>query len=308
MGTRLPASLALLLLAGLVPAAGRADTVYLANGRSFEGVLAEETGSQVHIRMPGGELKLPKSQVARVEKGDSSYAFYLERKEALRRGSSAADWLALARWARDHGVPHGAREAALKAAEIEPRLAGLGPILRGFGYAFDEDLERWIPYADSMRRRGFVEVNGQWLSRQELAERQHASEEEAQRRAVREAAEAAASAASASRALAELTLYRESLRDTAPQPPYYPDDYWGSYYPYGGVLTWPFFPTGPSHGRPGHHQGGGGGMGQGGQGGHGQGGHGPGRNGFGHPQPVHRQPGSLLPFDWPNVTGAHKPR
>jgi len=305
MRIRPAASFGLLFLAGLVPVSGRADTVYLANGRSFEGVLAEETESQVHIRMPGGELKIAKSQVARVEKADSSYALYLERKQALRQGASAADWLALSRWAQGHGLPHGAREAALKAAEDEPRLAGLGPILRGFGYAFDEELERWIPYADSMRRRGFAQVNGQWLSRQELAERQRAGEEEAQRRAVRQAAEAAASAASASRALAELTLYRETLRDTAPQP-YYPDDYWGYYYP-GAIVTWPSFsPAFPN--RPGHHHpGAGGGMGSGGQGGHGQGGHGPGRNGFGRLQPVNRQPGSLLPYNWPNVTSTPRP-
>jgi hypothetical protein len=292
MRIRLAAPLGLLLFAGLAPSPGRADTVYLANGRSFEGVLAEETGSQVHIRMPGGELSLPKSQVARVEKADSSYAFYLERKQALRRGASAADWLALARWAQGHGLPHGAREAALKAAETDPGLAGLGPILRGFGYAFDEELGRWIPYADAMRRRGFVEVDGQWLSRQELAERQRAREEEAQRRAVREAAEAAASAASTSQALAELTLYRESLRDSAPPPPYYPNGYPGDY---GTVVVWPgFFPPVAPQRPPGHHSGSHDGHG------HDMGGkpdQGQGRHGFN--QFVHRQPGSLFPLDSP---------
>ena len=286
MRTRLAAPVGLLLLALAAPVPGRADTVVLANGRSFEGVVAEETASQVKIRMPGGELSLPKSQVARVEKADSSYALYLERKQALRRDASAADWLALARWAHDHGLSHGAREAALKAAQTEPRLAGLGPILRSFGYVYDEELDRWIPYADSMRRRGFVEVDGQWLSRQELAERRRAGEEEAQRRAVREAAQAAASAATASRALAELTLYREALRDTAPQPDY---DYLDYYYP-GTVAVWPgFFPQVPPHRppgghRPGHHPGH-----------HGHGG----KPNHGYGQFVHRQPGSLFPLDSP---------
>jgi hypothetical protein len=287
MRTRLATPVGLLLLAFSAPVAGRADTVFLANGRSFEGVVAEETASQVKIRMPGGELSLPKSQVARVEKADSSYALYLERKQALRRDASAADWLALARWAREHGLSHGAREAALKAAQTDPRLAGLESILRGFGYVYDEELDRWIPYADSMRRRGFVEVDGQWLGRQELAERRRAGEEEAQRRAVREAAQAAASAATASRALAEMTLYREALRDTAPQPQY-PPDYLDYYYP-GTVAVWPggFFPQAPPH-RPPHHPGH-----------HGPGNHGQGRPNHGYGQFVHRQPGSLFPLDSP---------
>ena len=34
--------------------AARADTVYLANGRTFENVIAETTETEVKIRMPGG--------------------------------------------------------------------------------------------------------------------------------------------------------------------------------------------------------------------------------------------------------------
>jgi hypothetical protein len=248
MRTRLVFALGFLTLtSALIPAGSRADVVHLVNGRSFEDVLAEEVGSQVYIRMPGGELRLSKSQVERVEKGDSSFAEYLRRKDALRRGGDARGWLALAAWARARGLQHGTREAALKAAEIDPGLAGLGPVLRSLGYVHDEALDRWIPYPDAMRRRGFVQVGGQWLSREEMAERQRLRDDEAQRRAVREAAEAAAAASRAQGALAELILYRESLRESAPLPPPYP------YYAGVPVVGYGLPPLHDHH-RPPHHR------------------------------------------------------
>ena len=107
----------LLGLAPLAPAWG--DTVYLANGRTFENVIAKTTETEVKIRMPGGSLSLPRSHVLRVESSDSDFAEYLRRKEAIRRSASAADWLALAQWAKRQGLEQGAREAALAAAHLD---------------------------------------------------------------------------------------------------------------------------------------------------------------------------------------------
>ena len=206
---RNPLALSLLLSISAVPVL--ADDVYLANGRKFEGVIAETTDSEVRIQMQGGVLSLPLTQVARVEKGESSLAEYLRRKEALQRDprSLASHWLDLARWAQTQKLQHGTREAALKAAELDPRLDGLGPILRGFGYVYDDQLDRWIPYADSMRRRGFVLANGQWITRQEHEAAVRAQEEETARRRV--AREEAARVAREDRlaALTELALVRE---------------------------------------------------------------------------------------------------
>lgn len=207
---RNPLALSLLLSLSAVPVF--ADDVYLANGRKFEGVIAETTDSEVRIQMQGGVLSLPLAQVARVEKGDSSLAEYLRRKEALQRDprALASHWVNLARWAQTQKLQHGTREAALKAAEIDPRLDGLGPILRGLGYVYDDQLDRWIPYADSMRRRGFVLANGQWITRQEYETAVRAQEEEAARR--RAAREEAARVAREDRlaALTELALVREA--------------------------------------------------------------------------------------------------
>jgi hypothetical protein len=201
------------LLFGLLPLAPvSADTVYLANGRTFENVIAEMTETEVKIRMPGGSLSLPRSHVLRVESSDSDFAEYLRRKEAIRRGATAADWLALAQWARRQGLEQAVREAALAAAHLDPRLEGLAPLLRSHGYVLDTQLDRWIPYADSMRRRGFVLADGQWISREEKEARQRAQDEELARRRAERAATQAAQATQAVREV-ELAIANMELRE-----------------------------------------------------------------------------------------------
>jgi len=227
----LPLLLPLLSLA--VPAL--ADDVYLVNGRKFEGVVAESSGNQVRIQMQGGTLSLPKEQVLRIEQGESSLAQYLSRKETLKKNPAtrASEWLELARWARGKQLDQATREAALAAAALDPKLEGLGPILRPYGYALDSQLDRWIPYAESMRRRGFVQAGGQWISREEYQARVRAQEEEqARRRAVQqEAAREAREERLA--ALAELSMVRQITQPQVPVVPGYPPGYG---YPYGGTV------------------------------------------------------------------------
>jgi hypothetical protein len=205
-----------LLLGLLIGGAVSADDVFLKNGRKFEGVIAEVTDSQVRIRMQGGVISLPKSQVLRVDEKDSDLSGYLRRKEALRRSAdtSARDWLELARWARTQGLEQGTREAALAAAELDPKLEGLAPILRSFRYTYDGQLGRWVSYEESMRRRGFVFVSGVWVSREELAERDRQREQEiARRRADAEAARAERTARQTELLLATQTaLLEETVR------------------------------------------------------------------------------------------------
>ncbi|HEX3128929.1 MAG TPA: hypothetical protein VH394_16470 [Thermoanaerobaculia bacterium] len=215
----------LLLTGSLLPVAASADDVYLTNGRKFEGVIAETTDSQVRIRMQGGVISLPKSQVLRVDSKDSDLSGYLVRKEALRRNpdASARDWLELARWAKAQGLEQATREAALVAAELDPKIDGLAPILKSFRYSFDEQAGRWISYEESMRRRGFVFSGGVWVSREELAEREHQREQEiARRRADAEAARAERAARQTELLLATQTaLLEETVRNRQqPQGPY----------------------------------------------------------------------------------------
>jgi hypothetical protein len=246
MLSRVSSALVLGLLGLFVGGAALADDVHLKNGRKFEGVIAEVTDSQVRIRMQGGVLSLPKSQVLRVEERDSDLSGYLRRKEALERSADtrAQDWLDLARWAKTHGLEQGAREAALEAAEIEPKLEGLALLLRGFRYTFDEQLGRWISYEESMRRRGFVFTGGAWISREELAERNRQREAEvARRRSEAEAARAERTARQTELLLATQTaLLEETLRERERAP--YVSPYVTPYNNYGWpvVIIPGFFP------------------------------------------------------------------
>jgi hypothetical protein len=229
-----------------------ADDVYLVNGRKFEGVIAEMTDTQVRIRMQGGTLSLPKEQVLRVDQGDSNLAEYLRRKDLLKKSPTtrAADWLELSRWAHGKELDQAARESAVAAAALDPRLEGLPSVLRGYGYVFDAQLERWIPYAESMRQRGFVQMNGRWVSPEE-----HAALVEQQEEAVarhRAAQQEAARAAREDRmaALEELSIVSQMMQQPA-APPY--DPYSAPFYGYGygyGVIA-------PGFGGGGHHRPGG---------------------------------------------------
>jgi hypothetical protein len=247
-------SLPLYLLFSLVAVPALADDVYLVNGRKFEGVIAETTDSQVRIQMQGGTLSLPREQVLRVDSGDTSLAEYLRRKEALKKSPAtrAADWLELARWAHGKELEQATRESALAAATLDPKLGGLAPILRGYGYVLDPQLDRWVPYADSMRRRGFVLAGGQWITREEYQAKQRAQEEEQIRYAA--ARQEAARAAREDRlaALAEISAVRQLIQ---PAQPVYPYPAYGNYgLP---VVAIPGWWSGGGHGprpRPPHHR------------------------------------------------------
>ena len=256
-----------------------ADDVYLVNGRKFEGVVTETTETQVKIIMQGGTLSLPLDHVLQVEKGESSLQEYLRRKDALKKGGSAREWLELSRWAQDKELQQAGREAALAAAALDPNLPALAPVLRGYSYVFDEKLVRWIPYAESMRRQGFVLSGGQWITREEYAVKVNAWEaEEARRRSARlEAARAAREDRLA--LLAEMALVRDLVRQeqAAQQPvtggiPFFPYAYYGT-----PVYVAPGFPHQPGH-RPGH---------------------GGGRHHAPKPPQFLRVPGSLIPGTFP---------
>lgn len=234
---RLFALVSLVLVGGSVSVF--ADTVHLTNGRSFEDVVAEQIGDQVVIHMPHGEMKLPASRVARIEKADTVYADYLVRKKALGPNATAASWLDLARWSREKGFEAGVREAARRTAEIDPTLEGLGPYMRTLGYhTYDAEVGRWLTQAELMRRKGFELWDDEWVPREEAERRDRARREE------REAKIAAARAAREDRIgrAVELLTLREIARiaetEREPQAPPPSTNYGFSYY-MPGYLTAP---------------------------------------------------------------------
>lgn len=194
-----------------------ADDVHLTNGNTFKGVIATLDGDQVRIRLPHGEIALPASRVDRIDKHESALEDYLARERTLfSRDATAADWLELARWALRHDLGHGARESALRAARIDPRLEGLAEVLGDFGYLYDEELGRWLTYDESMERRGYVYYGGGWVHRSDLEERLRTmQEEQARRREARRTARAEAQAQLALEAAFEARVQAEVAREVA---------------------------------------------------------------------------------------------
>jgi len=238
---------ATLLLLLLVPAGALADDVHLTNGGVFEDVLAEWQGDSLRVRMPGGELRLARSSVERVVETTGGQAEYLRRAEALRAGrAGAAAWLDLARWARAEGLGRAAREAALEAGERDPRLAGLAPLLEGYGLVLHGEAGRWITHEESMRRQGFVRYDGRWITRREHAELERAAAEEAAvARAEIERRRVERAAAEARLAAAQLELERERLvtAQTLAPPVYYAPVYYPPFVVVPGPNVFGYFFT-----------------------------------------------------------------
>lgn len=214
--------IALALAAALVlPAA--ADDVHLTNGNVFENVVARVEGEQVVVQMRGGSLRLPMSRVARIERRDSALTEYLERRQeiAADRGAGAADWLALARWARDRGLGSSFREAARKAATLEPDLPGLPPLMQALGYVRDDAGGPWLLPDELMARRGYVRYGDSWITAGERAEllRAESARADRAREATRDASRdrALEQLAAAARAQAEAARAREE-RELAERP------------------------------------------------------------------------------------------
>ncbi|HXT20502.1 MAG TPA: hypothetical protein VN811_00580 [Thermoanaerobaculia bacterium] len=206
------AALALLAVAVALPL--RADTVRLKNGRAYEGVIAERVAQGVRVQLAFGYIVIPAEQVVGIEKAPSALASYLERKAALesRPATTAGDWLELARWAKVHDFPSASREAALLAAELDPRLPGLDALLRPLGLVYEEALGRWIPFAESMARRGLVPWNGEWITVAEQRERREEQERQHAARAQEAASRRLAEAAEAMRRTEERVAQREEMR------------------------------------------------------------------------------------------------
>lgn len=211
----------------LVPPPAIADDVHLTNGNSFEGVVAHFDGDEVRIRLAHGEISLPRHRVLRIDKVESPLTRFLERKAALGEEATADQWLTLALWSDKYEeLRHVTREAALRAARLEPRLEELAPLMQRLGYVWDEDLEEWASRGDYLRRRGFVYADGQWITREEYNERRREVElavAEARERHREERARRVAEAALET--AIEARIQAEVARETQRRQPYYASVY-----------------------------------------------------------------------------------
>lgn len=170
-----------LCLLSLLALPASADTVYLSNGKTFEGVVATDLGDSVRITIEAGEITLPASQVQRIEREATPLTEFRQQRAELDAVDPAAapEWLALARWAHRQGLSGSARTAALTAARLDPGLDGLAPLLREHGYIQDPETGTWVSHAVYQRSRGMELVDGVWVSRAELEARRREREQQA---------------------------------------------------------------------------------------------------------------------------------
>lgn len=125
--TRTPTLLGIALaLTGPFLAAGitSADVIHLRNGRTLEGQVVGKTKTHIRLRVAGGQLKLPRQQVARVEVRRPAGEDYAVRARATdmenyREVSKLADW------ASSRGLGAQARQlrGLARGLQLEQRIA-----------------------------------------------------------------------------------------------------------------------------------------------------------------------------------------
>jgi len=192
--------LALLLL--VAPIVAHADVLILKGGRRVSGVVAERTERAVVLEVGPGRMAIPLEQVERIESGQSALAEYRTRAARLGAGD-ASGWAELGRWARNAELLTQSREAFETALVIDPSNAaahsGLGDVLAG---------GVWLSEAEAYRARGYVRLDGRWVTPSERAEALEERASDARDDAARRAAEARAREAEARAEAAEAAARR----------------------------------------------------------------------------------------------------
>jgi hypothetical protein len=140
-----------------------ADVLHLATGGRVEGVVIRESATSITIDVGMGQLSLPRSSVLRVERKESALSEYRARLAAIRPGDVSA-YADLARFASERGLRSESRLMWARVLSLDPRNVeahlALGHVLIAGEYV-DED--------EAYRARGFVYLDGRWVTPAEQA-------------------------------------------------------------------------------------------------------------------------------------------
>jgi hypothetical protein len=159
---------------GLIAGVARADRVHLVDGAVIEGK-ATRQGNKVVIELESGQVTLAASDVAKIESGSSPVQRF-EQLEAEQRGRGVEGLMVLADYCRDHGMH--ARERTLLKSVLEQQ-PDHGAARARLGFVKSD--AGWITREEHLRAQGFVQDGGEFITREQLAERE-------QQRATAEAA------------------------------------------------------------------------------------------------------------------------
>ena len=226
----------------LLPAMLHADDIYLKSGGKMSGRILSQTETLVEIDVGVGQVGVPMSSVARIEKRRSPLDDYDDRAKAL-RADDLNGWLDLARWASSQGLSTQARLAYQKVLAIDPNNAEANTAM---GKVQVDG--RWMTEEEGYRARGYVQFEGEWMtpSAQQaiLAERAAASDAER----ARMEAEGRAAEAEARAREAEARAQEAANSPIAPFYSTYPV-YWGPGWG-PGPPSWPTAPVVRPQPRP----------------------------------------------------------
>ena len=242
-----------LLVLTLCPGLAAADEVFIRGGGQLTGEVVERGPDSIVVDIGTGRIGLRLSSVERIVPGATPHAQYRERAAGL-EPDDVAGWLALADWARDHGLDAQARDSFDNILAADP---GNAAARRALGHVQVDG--EWMTREESYRARGYVRLEGSWVSPDEgralLEERRLAAEErraEADAQARAREAEASARMAEAEARMAEVQAREMEFSAASVRSDFTPLFAGGFPAPFSfSSFAYPAYPT--AFGYPGFH-------------------------------------------------------
>lgn len=199
--------LAALLLAGLLPAALRADIVYLKSGGTIEGKVID-AGNSYRVITQNGELTIAKSQVLKIVPSEDPITVFdakfraIDAKGPAGPAAAVTAWQDLAGWCRESKLATQEKQCheAVLGADPENELsrAALG---------YEKIDGKWLVGDEKMAAKGLVKVKNQWVTPEAKQDLQRTDD------LVKAAETNKAAATEAKKAADELETTKQSLAD-----------------------------------------------------------------------------------------------
>ena len=157
------AALALALALGLGWGVAQADTIHLTDGGRYRGTIVRESSREVVVQTPAGEVKVPRHQIARIERDENAQAQLQRRLRDAERAGDAEAFHQLGLWCRQQGLEEEAEKAFRRAVSVD---GWHRPSREALGHRYHQG--RW--YTPEEHRRlvdGLVEWEGRWVTPEE---------------------------------------------------------------------------------------------------------------------------------------------
>jgi len=180
---RAPFALALglaLALLATIQSGLRADIVHLKSGGRVEGRIVKQTPTQVHVRTKfGAVLKLPRSQIERIERKRDVWDEY-EKRRAKVKPTDAKGLFTLYEWCLENGLKREADTVLEEVLQADPnhteahrvkgevKIAGkwMTPAAaKAAGYELHDG--KWLTHDEIMKATGHVRWGSRWITESE---------------------------------------------------------------------------------------------------------------------------------------------